>query len=69
MNVFVLAGRVAVQTPRPSATDAAIAAAAASGAVQFRRRCGNEVTFSRSLRACVRIRSRSSGGGAGPTAP
>ena len=34
MNAFVLDGRVAVQTPRPIAMEAATAAAAASGAVQ-----------------------------------
>jgi hypothetical protein len=49
------------------ATAAAIVAAAASGAVQLRRRAGSEATLGRSLRACVRIRSFSSGGGVGPS--
>jgi hypothetical protein len=67
-NASFVAGRVAAQTPTPIATAAARAAAAASGAVHERRR-GSETTFGRSAFAWSRIRSFSSGGGAGPTAP
>src|SRR5439155_19755153 len=60
---------VEAQIPSTIAAQAATAAAAASGAVQLRLRRWRGTTFGRSLRACVRIRSFSSGGGATEGAP